>query len=191
MSLQTRLSKLPWPLRSVLLLPVRVYLLGLELLVGWRLGQEPNVFEVHVLKVAVSPGPNQELYLDRLRRALALLAERSPQTLRRIVREIRAVVLVPHRIRSGGTYSPRSRVVILDQVVVWRWHLESVATEIAGWAIEARLRRGGFGGERHRVRREHKVLLEKITLAGVLLDMESSAADLLERTKREWAGHAP
>lgn len=119
---------------------------------------------------------------------MALLASRAPRVLRQVQREILAVVVLPRRIRRGGSYSHRSSVVMLDQVVVWRWNLESVAVEIAGWAVDARLRRAGFGGERYRERREHSVLLTRISLGGVLLGMEASAAELLEQAKRE-RGH--
>jgi hypothetical protein len=181
------LTKVPWPLRAVLLLPVRLYLLALELLIAWRLSHETNAYDLYGLRVAISPGPNQALYLDRLRIALGLLAERAPRALRNVQREIRGVVVLPHRISRGATYSHRSRVVILDQVVVWRWNLESVAVEIAGWAVEARLRRAGFGAERYRERREFRVLFTRITLGGTLLGMEESAAELLAQARKERA----
>ena len=108
--------------------------LPLELLLAWRLRRDREVAELHGLKVFVPHGANQELLVDRLRNAMALLASRAPRALRQVQSEILAIVVLPRRIRRGGSYSHRSSVVMLDQVVVWRWNLESVAVEIAGWA---------------------------------------------------------
>jgi hypothetical protein len=154
---------------------------------GWRLRHETQAAELYGLKVYVPAGPNQALYVDRLRRGLVLLAERAPRMLGQVQREIRGVVVLPHRLWRGGAYSYRNRVVMLDQVVVWRWNLESVATEIVGWAVEARLCRAGFGAERYRDRREFRVLFTRITLGGILLGMEASAAELLAQARRERA----
>jgi hypothetical protein len=189
MSSKPWLTKVPWPIRAVLLLPVRLYLLVLELLLTWRLSHEPDAANLYGLIVFVPDGPNHSPHLERLRCALTLLVERAPRTLRQVQRELAGVVVLPRRLPHGGAYSQRSRVVLLDQTVVWRWNLESLATEIAGWAVEARLRRAGFGSERYRERREHRRLLTRIALGGVLLGMEDSAAELLLQARRDRAAY--
>jgi hypothetical protein len=178
-------SNISRPIRRVLALPIRAYGFVLEQMATWMMKRQPEAPVVHCLKLLVPPGPNQNLFLDRLGKALTLLAERSPQTMRAVQREIIAVVVLPRRLPRGGAFASRARIVMLDHVAVWGWNLESLAVEIAGWAVDARLQRAGFGGERYRDRREHRVLLTRVKLGGVLLGMEESAAALLAQAKRE------
>jgi hypothetical protein len=165
--------------------PLAIYLLGLEILASWMGRHMEDAPLAHGLKLVAAPGtPNEGLYADKLKRALDLLAEHAPRHLHQLQRHIRAIVLLPGK---GSEYSRRGRVLMLEQAIVWQWGAEALAAELAGWAVEARFQGAGLGGDRWRDRRDHRVLLERITVGGQVLGEPEAAAALRARAIREAA----
>ena len=174
-SLPRWLLVLSRPLRVLAVAPLAVYLFALEIVASWMSRHMADAPLAHGLKLVAAPGTsNQTLYADKLKGALDLLAEHGPRHLRRLQRHIRAIVVLPGR-RSW--YSRRGRVLMLEQGQVWSWDTETLAVELVGWAVEARLRQAGLGGGRWRERREHRILRERIELEAEVLGQAQSAAD--------------
>jgi len=165
---------LPRFLRVLAVAPLAVYAFALEIVASWMSRHMADVPLAHGLKLLAAPGtPNERLYASKLKRALDLLAEHSPRHLRRLQRHICAIVVLPGK-RSW--YSRRGRVLMFEQAQVWRWDAETLAVELVGWAVEARFRHAGLGGDRWRERREHRVMLERIEVEGEVLGQTESAA---------------
>ena len=171
------LLSLPRPLRLLIIAPAAIYVFGLEVLASWMSRHMVDAPVGQGLKLVAAPGTqNEQLYGDKLKRALDLLAEHAPRHLHHLQRHIRALVVLPRRLGKGSAYSRRGRVLMLEQAQIWRWDAETLAVELAGWAVEARLQHAGFGGSRWRERREHRVRLERITVRGEMLGQTDSAA---------------
>jgi hypothetical protein len=159
------LNRLPRPLRRLISAGARLCLVVVEPLVAWmvRRATAPTAHGIKLVSLAVANGT---LHAERLRGALDLLAERAPRVLCQVQKHVAAVVVMPDRIRPRHRFWRGARVVMLDQVIVWRWSPEALAVELAGWAVDGRLQAAGFGSESYRERRERRVLLEKIWLGG-------------------------
>jgi hypothetical protein len=169
--------------------PLVVYAFGLEIVASWMSRHMTDVPLAHGLKLVAAPGtPNESLYANKLRDALDLLSEHGSRHLRWLQRHIRAIVVLPGR---PSWYSRRGRVLMLEQAQVWRWDAETLAVELAGWAVEARFRHAGLGGDRWRERREHWVLLDKIEIGGEVLGQAESAAVLRAQAIRDAAKPSP